>query len=274
MSTAYLGSTFDLHGGGQDLIFPHHENELAQSEGATGHAPARYWLHNAHVTVDQTKMSKSLGNFFTLKEIFTAHAPRVVRFFLISKHYRSPIDYSDDALTEAEAALNRIDEAVGRAEQAVESSVRASERCPAEFTAAMDEDFNTAGAIGVAFGLVSTLNVEIDGKRSGWKERARALAADIRKCCDVLGIPPEKAESRRIEAAADMKFDIKAVHLDALLQKSSLNEAEIENLLKARDVLRAGKEYILADKIRARLQEIGYDIRDDKGRGSRVSKRR
>ncbi|MCX6339295.1 MAG: cysteine--tRNA ligase [Candidatus Aureabacteria bacterium] len=269
MSTKYLGKTFDIHGGGQDLIFPHHENEIAQSEGATGNPLACYWLHNALVMVDETKMSKSLGNFFTLKEVFQKYDPHVVRYFLLSKHYRTPIDFSESSLSEARVSLRRLDECVARAQEAVGGVIEPAAACPERFVAAMDEDFNTTEALGVVFNLVSRAHVELDGRGTGWAESARRIAADIRKCCEVLGIPLVTGEAVRVTAAEEA-FDREGI--ERLLGRESLSQAEVEKLLKARNALRARKEFSLADRIRLRVQAMGYEVRDDKGKGSMARK--
>jgi len=269
MSAKYLGTTFDIHGGGQDLIFPHHENEIAQSEGATGSAPARYWLHNAHVMIEKTKMSKSLGNFFTLKEVFKKYDPRVVRYFLLNKHYRTPIDFSESSLSEARASLRRLDECIARAQEAVGRAIESAERCPERFAEAMDEDFNTTEALGVVFGLVNRAYVELDENKSGGAENACRIAADILKCCEVLGMQVVAGEALQVTAAEDA---LDREELERLLGRKSLSRAEIEWLLKARNRLRAQKEFALADRIRVRVQAMGYEVRDDKGKGSTARK--
>jgi len=265
MSAKYLGTEFDIHGGGHDLIFPHHENEIAQSEEANGCAPARYWLHNAHVTVDKTKMSKSLGNFFTLKDIFAAHDPRVVRFFLLGRHYRSPIDFSEGALTEAAAALGRIGEALARLEETVGEKVTPANECPAEFAAAMDEDFNATEAMGVVFGLVNRLHAELDARGDGWSERTRSIGADILRCCGALGIALLPRDAVRARAGAEA---LSREDLDRCLAADALSREEIGRLLETRNALRAKKEFALADRIRVKVQALGYEIRDEKGKGS------
>jgi len=265
MSAAYLGTTFDIHGGGQGLIFPHHENEIAQSEGATGSAPARYWLHNAHVMIEKAKMSKSLGNFFTLKEVFKKYDPRVVRYFLLSRHYRTPIDFSESSLSEASASLRRLDECISRVGDDTGTAVQPAAVCPERFAAAMDEDFNTTEALGVVFSLASRAHVELDEKKSGWAENVRRIAADIRKCCEVLGMPLVAGEAVRVTAAEEA---LDREELERLLGRESLSQAEIEKLLKARNTLRAREEFALADRIRLRVETMGYEVRDAKEKGS------
>ncbi len=261
MSMKYLGETFDIHGGGEDLIFPHHENEIAQSEGATGKPPARYWMHNAFVTIDKTKMSKSLGNFFTLKEVFRKYDPRVVRYFLLSRHYRTPIDFSEDSLSEAFAALRRLDECIARVQESAGRTIESAERCPERFAAAMDDDFNTTEALGVVFNLVSRANVELDENKPGGEENACRIAADILKCCGVLGIQLIAGKAVQVAAAEDV-LDRKEI--ERLLDGNSLGQDEVEKLLRVRNRLRSLKEFALADRIRVRVQAMGYEVRDAK----------
>ncbi|MCX6356419.1 MAG: cysteine--tRNA ligase [Candidatus Aureabacteria bacterium] len=270
MSAAYLGAAFDIHGGGQDLIFPHHENEIAQSAGSTGSIPARYWLHNAHVTVDRTKMSKSLGNFFTLKEIYRRYDPAVVRFLLLGKHYRTPIDYSDTALAEAGAALRRIGGAVSRAGAALGVQMGDEAHCPAAFETAMDEDFNSTEAMGILFSLASGINVDCDGKKAGWKDRVARNASALIHCCRVLGIGYPKGEAVRVTDAAE---ELDRGEVERLIEASSIGAGQVERLLRARNALRKAREFALADRIRERLQQLGYDLRDERQAGSVVRKK-
>ena len=188
MSMKHLGETFDIHGGGKDLVFPHHENEIAQSEAATGKPFARYWLHNGFVNINNEKMSKSLGNFFTLRDVLAQVKPEVLRFFLASSHYRSPIDYSDQSLTEAKAGLDRLYRVKEKAEScraagAAPSSVPEGEEfdplrnAPARFAEAMDDDFNTAAALGHLFDAVRALNRLAPAEPSAERERAGRFLA-------------------------------------------------------------------------------------------------
>src|SRR5207342_3514564 len=153
MSEHFLGSHFDIHGGGQDLLFPHHENEIAQSEGAHGHAFANYWVHNGFVRVDNEKMSKSLGNFFTIREVLAKFDPEVVRFFILRAHYRSPLNYSDGHLEDARAGLARLYTALKGAAAVPAGAIDWAEPHTARFRAAMEDDFNTPEAIAVLFEL-------------------------------------------------------------------------------------------------------------------------
>jgi len=253
MSTRFLGKTFDIHGGGQDLIFPHHENERAQSEAATGLPFARYWVHNGFVTIKAEKMSKSLGNVFNLRDIFSAHPPRVVRFFFLSQHYRSPVDFSEEGLREAAARLARLDGAYGAAlERFGQEALNREAPDPAavaEFEAAMNDDFNTAAALGAAFRAVNSLNQGSAGP---------GTASALMLTCRVLGIELVNPRRRVGDTAAG-----NAVEVDVLLARETLPEADILALAGERRRLRAAKDYAAADRIRARLAQLGVEVRDN-----------
>lgn len=260
MSMKYLGESFDFHGGGSDLIFPHHENEIAQSEGATCvHPFVRYWLHNGFITVNEEKMSKSLGNFFTVKDILAHFAPETLRFFIVSTHYRSPLDFSDGRLQEAEAGLQRLRTAKenlttlrrligsGPAEEslAVREKVR---QLRESFMEAMRDDFNTALAISHMFALsreinvykssVETKGISPDGKLLDMMWEAFA------EFCSIIGILEDSGETAGTSAGGELE--------DKLMQL----------LLDLRQEARAAKNYAQADVIRARLGEIGVTIED------------
>lgn len=267
MAGRYFGETFDIHGGGQDLIFPHHENEIAQMKGKTGKTVARYWLHNAHVTINREKMSKSLGNFFTLKELYDRFEPRVIRFFLLRVHYRTPIDFSDRSLAEASAALTRLDECVARVKDAIGELPAPAAACPAGFETAMDNDFNTTGAIGVLFSLAGEIHATLDGRGDGWKENVRVMVAGLLKCLQVVGVEPAREERLRVEQAART---IEVEEIAEFLSRDGLSMEEVEQLLEARNEMRRAKNFKLADRIRDRIQEMGYEIRDEKGGGATV----
>jgi cysteinyl-tRNA synthetase len=187
MSTKYFGRSFDMHGGGADLIFPHHENEIAQSEAFTGEPFVRYWVHNGFITVDKEKMSKSLGNFFTVKEILEKYDPEVVRYFLVSTHYRSPMEFSDAQLNEAELSIDRYYSTLFRANEFIASGENEDKGLGAgelenllkatkeKFREAMDDDFNTALAVGYIFELVREVNRFLDSRPSGQKARELVL---------------------------------------------------------------------------------------------------
>ncbi|MCL1905491.1 MAG: cysteine--tRNA ligase [Clostridiales bacterium] len=246
MSCKYLGAEFDIHGGGADLIFPHHENEIAQSRAATGADFARYWLHNGFITVDQEKMSKSLGNFFLLREILAKFPGDVVRFYLLSTHYRSPIDFADDKLAVAAKSLERIrnslrllEEAKARAMQGAARLESCIEAAREGFIAAMDDDFNTALAISTIFTFCHELNSYLNGEEAPAPadiEAAEQLFADFEA---VLGMikPPEK-------------------------ETGGLEEPLLELLLKVRELSRAKKDWAAADAIRDGLKELGITIED------------
>ncbi len=194
MSMKHLGETFDIHGGGKDLVFPHHENEIAQSEAATGKPFARYWLHNGFVNIDNEKMSKSLGNFFTLRDVLAQVKPEVLRFFLASSHYRSPIDYSDQSLAEAKAGLDRLYRVKEKAEGVPRGrrgafrrrrKGRSSRRCatpPTRFAEAMDDDFNTAAALGRLFDAVRALNRLAPADPSAERDAGGTVPRRVRDC--------------------------------------------------------------------------------------------
>lgn len=263
MSMALLGETIDIHSGGCDLVFPHHENELAQSVGATGKPFVRYWLHNGFLTINKEKMSKSLGNFFTINEVLSKYSPAVVRFYLLSAHYRHPLDYSDSALDEAGSALSRIQEAVVTAEkvinlidpalvppsdQVVSDTVSALE---AKFTAAMDDDFNTQRAIGVIFEAVSKLNdTRLELAKSPQNPELAgevvALTNLIHRLLGVLGLEELVFAQATKQPRTDEVFA----------------EQLIELLIRARQMARENKQYKIADYIRNELAELGVRLQD------------
>jgi len=241
MSTCCLGDTFDIHGGGPDLVFPHHENEIAQSEAATGKPYAAVWMHAGAVRVDGEKMSKSLGNFFTIREVLQKYPAEVVRYLLVSSHYRSPINYSEDSLKEAAGALSRFYTALRGLPEAAPAG---GEDFVERFNAAMDDDFNTPAACAVLFELAR----EINRLRAGDLPAAAALAARLRELADPLGILQGNAE-------------------DFLQQGSSNSQADsaaIEALIAARLAARAAKNWAEADRIRGELTSMGVVLEDSK----------
>ncbi|MFQ5868209.1 MAG: cysteine--tRNA ligase [bacterium] len=250
MSMGYLGASFDIHGGGQDLIFPHHENEIAQSEAATRKPFVSYWLHNGFVTVDRKKMSKSLGNFFTLKEIYEKYPPDVVRFFLISQYYRSPIDFSDDKLEEARKSLERFHNTLENIEFLLKglkaekkSSLPKGEdssllEAKEKFITAMDDDFNTGRALGYIFDLAGKANKIISERRPDLSFLLSAERA-LRGVGSLLGFVKEKA-----------------------IEKAGIDEFQIEKLIEQRNAARGRKDWEKADKIRIDLQKIGIILED------------
>ena len=260
MSSALLGETFDIHGGGRDLIFPHHENEIAQSEGVSGKPFVKYWLHNGFVNINQEKMSKSLGNFFTIRDILKSYNPEVVRFFILTAHYRSPVDFSDQNLKEAQAGLSRFYEALQLAAEAVEgvpeSNFAAQEgaELEAQFRAAMDDDFNTAQAIGHLFEGVRTINRLVAEKKFRKKAdkvaSVRALRKKIAELGDVLGL-----------FVSDPAGWLKQQNLKGL-QALGLTEADLDAAIQERLEARGNKDFARADQIRDELVQKGIELLD------------
>ncbi len=262
MSMKHLGETFDIHGGGADLVFPHHENELAQSEALTGKPFARYWVHNGFITVDKEKMSKSLGNFFTIEEILAKFDPEVVRFFLLHTHYRSPIEFSDELLGEAEASLDRYYHTLRRINTFLEKEGGGERAAGAEelrellehfvgkFRSAMDDDFNTALAIGHMFELIREANRFLDRKPSCRKAREllrRAVEA-LRETGGVLRIFQRTPEQWYSSVMA--------------LRDVGIDEQGILSLINERQEARARKDWARADAIRAELEGKGIVLED------------
>ncbi|SEJ25456.1 cysteinyl-tRNA synthetase [Azotobacter beijerinckii] len=241
MSTCCLGETFDIHGGGPDLVFPHHENEIAQSEAATGKLYANAWMHAGAVRVDGEKMSKSLGNFFTIREVLEKYQPEVVRYLLVSSHYRSPINYSEDSLREAKGALERFYNALKGLPAAVPAG---GEEHVARFAAAMDDDFNTPEACAVLFELAR----EVNRLRESDLASAAALAARLKELAGLLGVLQLEPEAF-LQAGAEGK----------------VNADEVEALIAARLQARAEKNWAESDRIRDQLTAMGVVLEDGKG---------
>ncbi len=271
MALRHLGETFDIHGGGQDLIFPHHENEIAQSCAATDKEFARVWVHNGFVTVDQEKMSKSLGNFFTILEIFEKFpAPErvtaeVVRFFLLLTQYRSPIDFSDEALRQARAGLNnfydlflRLDEptdAKGAADKKVEELLK---EFAAAFHRAMDDDFNTSVAIAEFQRLRGELNTSLQVGLSQWaRAEARETFRHFGRVLGLFQVPVKEWEFRDAPSAAAEGGDESAVQAPA-----AVTNPEIERLIEERNEARRSKDFAKADEIRKVLAAKGITLED------------
>jgi cysteinyl-tRNA synthetase len=215
MSSRFLGETFDIHGGGKDLIFPHHENEIAQSEAAHGKPFARYWMHNGFVNIDNEKMSKSLNNFLMIKDILQAYHPETVRLFLLSSHYRSPIDFSDRNLKESEKALDKIYGTWLNAWIRRPASPIAPMQPPAgtywkAFCEAMDDDFNTAKGVGILFNLLKEANRIVDegASRKHTAEPLAILAADLVRMSRILGILNQPWQTPFSSSAAIIDFSI------------------------------------------------------------------
>ena len=243
MSTVALGDTFDIHGGGMDLAFPHHENEIAQSEGATGKHFVNLWMHNGFVNVDDEKMSKSLGNFFTVRDVLKLYPAEVIRYFIVSSHYRSPLNYSDAQLDQARAALGRLYIALRRMPAATAPSDSEYRR---RFAAAMDDDFNTPIAMSVLFDLAREVNTLRDTKPAD----APALAALLKELGSVLGLL-ESDPDGYLQGGADAD--------------EGMSAAEVEKLIAARKAARANKDWKEADRLRAELDAAGIVIEDGAG---------
>ena len=246
MSKKYLGEEIDIHAGGEDLIFPHHENEIAQSECCNDKIFARYWMHNAFLNIDNRKMSKSLGNFRTVREISQQYDLQVLRFFMLNAHYRSPLNFSADLMEASKNALERIVEAAGKlADQKDHSAVREasqeekelikeSESFVTKFEEAMDDDFNTADALAAVFELVKFSNTNVTGESSA--EFAGQLFTTMKDLCEVLGLNVEK--------------------------KDEILDKEIEDLIQERQEARKSKNFARADEIRDELLAKGIQLKD------------
>ena len=246
MSRKYLGEEIDIHAGGEDLIFPHHENEIAQSESANGKIFARYWMHNGFLNIDNKKMSKSLGNFFTVRDIAQKYDLQVLRFFMLSAHYRSPLNFSAELMEAAESGLERIltcvdnlkflltnsKEEVLRPEE--ETLLQEADSFRVKFEEAMDDDINTADAIAAVFELVKFANTKADGECS--KALLEGLLQKICLMTDILGLIVEK--------------------------KEEILDEEIEEMIEARQAARKEKNFAKADEIRAKLLEKGILLED------------
>jgi cysteinyl-tRNA synthetase len=234
MSCASLGETFDIHGGGADLQFPHHENEIAQSEGANGKPLARYWMHNGFVRVDNEKMSKSLGNFFTIREVLAQYDPETVRFFMVRVHYRTALNYSDAHIDDARAALKRLYTALASCPPAIgELAIDWSNPFAGRFQAAMNEDFGTPEAVAVLFDLAATLNKSHDPQHAGLLKALGGL----------LGILQGSPEA-------------------FLKAGAGLTEAQVQQAIEERAQAKVSKDFARADRIRQDLLEQGIVLKD------------
>lgn len=241
MSKKYIGDVIDIHAGGEDLVFPHHENEIAQSEAANGTEFARYWMHNGFLKINNEKMSKSLGNFFTVREIAEKYPLQVIRFFMLSAHYRSPLNFSADLVEASKNGLERILTAVdrlksisgteGEVDKAVADEMDAFVK---KYEAVMDDDLNTADAISVIFELVKYANVNVTEEST--KATVELVLNTVTKLCDILGIITEK--------------------------KKEILDSDIEALIEERQAARKAKNFARADEIRDQLSDMGIILED------------
>jgi cysteinyl-tRNA synthetase len=249
MANKYLGETIDIHSGGQDLIFPHHENEIAQSEAANGKPFARYWLHNGFINVDNEKMSKSAGNFFTVRDIAEKFDYEVIRFFMLSAHYRSPINFSSELIEQAANGLERMykclenlrhleahAEEKGADDPAEARLVEGIEALKAKFINAMDDDLNTADAIAAVFEMVRLINSKVTSKSGTSKKTVNFCISILKELGGVLGILTR--------------------------EKNEGLDAEIESLIEKRQQARKQKDWKTADEIRDKLKEMGITLED------------
>ena len=251
MSTKYLGQPFDIHGGGRDLMFPHHENEIAQSEGAFGQPLARYWIHNGLLTVNGEKMSKSLGNYFTIQEILQEHDSVALRHLFLGSHYRNPMDFSREALQEAGKAADRIYETIDRGERAVGESNNVPEaNLLDDFRREMDDDFNTPRALALIFDEVRALNRLLDEKKP---DGVAARTAALKTMCEVLGL---------LQYSPEGFFNRKK---NRWLRREGLTGEQIERWIVERNQARKEKNWQEADRIRQQLLDKGILVEDTSG---------
>jgi cysteinyl-tRNA synthetase len=260
MSTAALGNHFDIHGGGMDLKFPHHENEIAQSCGATHEPFVNIWMHNGFVQVAEEKMSKSLGNFFTIREILKEHRAEVVRYFVLSRHYRSPLNYTEGDLVQTRAALDRLYTAL----RGVTAEGAPDEATLDRFRRVMDDDFNTAEGFAVLQGAARALNSARD---AGDLSRASALAAAILEIGGVLGLLREDPESwfKRSDVGAGRSGGGTIAPSGEAEVSTGLSDERIESLIRDRKAARDRKDWAEADRIRDELARQGVILEDGAG---------
>lgn len=265
MSEDLLGLPLDIHGGGQDLVFPHHENEIAQTEAAAGKEFARFWVHNGFVQINSEKMSKSLNNFITIRDIYGYCLPEVLRFFLVSTHYRSPLDYSTEALEEAEKGIRRIYAALAQmrevlagakwsASPAPKELVRELDELESGFTQAMEDDMNTAAALGHVFGMVRLAGRIMEDKTlrksQGCKELLERIQAGFGRYAQILGVFGSDP--------ATFLLDLRG----SKAARKGIEAAQVETLLAARQEARKNKDFAESDRIRDQIAAMGVEVKD------------
>jgi cysteinyl-tRNA synthetase len=268
MSRKYLGDTFDIHGGGQDLIFPHHENEVAQSEGASGKTSVNTWIHHGFVTIREEKMSKSLGNFLTIREILQQYHPEVLRFFIFSTHYRNPLDFSETAMQDAMAGLDRLYECLAAIDALSDSGVTGKGKVltsasdadklhtlKERFQKAMDDDFNTAQGLGILFDAARIINKICQQLPANHSQEDNKLLKDsgvlVRKLAGIMGLLREDAGGYLKKQKA------------TLLKELAISEETILGLIQERKDARKAKEWARSDTIRDQLLAKGIELKDD-----------
>jgi cysteinyl-tRNA synthetase len=248
MSTKYLGQPFEIHGGGRDLMFPHHENEIAQSEGAYDALLARYWIHNGLLTINGEKMSKSLGNYFAIQDVLDESDAAALRHLFLTSHYRSPMDFSRDALLEAAKATERIYDTLDRADRLTgDAGADPAGAVLDAFREEMDDDFNTPRALGIIFDEVRAINRHLDDNKAAL---AAPRVAAVRRMCEVLGLvqgPPAAFFARK---------------RDRWLRRQGLTAEQVQTWIQARDRARAQKNWAEADRLRQELHAKGVALED------------
>ncbi len=257
MSTTCLSDTFDIHAGGMDLQFPHHENEIAQTEGATGCTFANLWMHNGFVQVDKEKMSKSLGNFFTIREVLAQDSDQqrmgeVIRYMVLASHYRSPLNYSDETLDNARSALERLYKVKHRLDDVVRNTACTSRQYRANFYKAMDDDFNTPEALSVLFELAREINKASDQQDTN---ELSALATEFDYLCDILGVVTQNpANFLGLSGFSDEELVV-----------GEYTAAQLDDLLARRQQAKTDKDWATADQIRDELLALNIEIEDKPG---------
>ncbi len=257
MSSEYLGVTFDIHGGGKDLCFPHHENEIAQSESISGEPFVKYWIHNGFVNINQEKMSKSLGNFLMIKDILKTYHPEVVRLFLLFNHYRSPVDFTEKAMDEARRGLDKMYALLLRVDKTMEldsdQNIEPGD-CWQQFCEVMNDDFNSARGIGIIFDTVRTVNRLLDQHENSGSDQIKQTIqcglADIRRTGNILGILLEKPA---------VYFDKKQTQV---LEQKSVDPTMIAKMVEERNAARKAKDWKKADQIRNQLADMDVILED------------